>query len=209
MNSVQSQPPLMYVLLGCPGSGKGTFAQTVISRGFEHISTGDITREEVRKGTPFGIKYKEAIVNHVIGGIPFDEIQRLVENRLEMAIESRKGIILDGYPKTVGQCEFLERFIQKNGLRDRVDILVFEVDEEDAIERIRFRQTCETCNRIYNSKFLPPKKIGECDGCHARLAQRIDDVDESTRKRVIEFKSKMKPVLDFYSGRSYSLTSNP
>lgn len=191
--------PSIYILLGCPGSGKGTFAQAIKPLGYDHVSTGDITREEVKNKTEFGLKYKDAILNHVIGGIPFEEIQKLVEQRLEKAVSEQRGIILDGYPKTLDQCELLDAFIQKKGLKDRVVFVFLDVKEEDAIYRILFRQTCEKCGKIYNAKFSPSKIPDECDVCHRMLIKRMDDSVEGTKKRVYEFKEKMQPVIEYYT----------
>jgi adenylate kinase len=190
--------PSIYVLLGCPGSGKGTFAQAISSKGYDHVSTGDITREEVRNRTKFGLKYKDAILNHVIGGIPFEEIQKLVEQRLENAISQRKGVILDGYPKTKEQCQLLDRFIDKNRLKDKVVVVLLDVLEKDVIDRILFRQTCEKCSKIYNSKFSPSKIPNKCDSCQGALKCRMDNNIAGTKKRVYEFKEKMRPVLEYY-----------
>lgn len=190
----------MYVLIGCPGSGKGTFAQNF--KEYDHLSTGDITRVELRNETEFGLKYKDAILNHVIGGIPFEEIQNLVEQRLEKSLKEQKGVILDGYPKTVGQCELLDEFIHKNDLKGRVIFIFFDVFEETAIDRILYRQTCEKCNKIYNSKFFPSINPDVCDECQGNLSKRMDDNIESTKKRVYEFKDKMKPVIEYYSNSS-------
>jgi adenylate kinase len=195
---MQEISPVIYVLLGCPGSGKGTFAQTIKSEGYDHVSTGDITREEVKNETDFGIKYKDAILNHIIGGIPFEEIQKLVEQRLEKAVKEQRGIILDGYPKTVQQCKFLDAFIKKKELTERMVVVLLDINEEVAIDRILYRQTCEQCNKVYNSKFSPPKKTDECDECHGVVAKRIDANSEVTKQRVYEFKSKKGAVIDYY-----------
>ena len=202
MNTMQEISPAIYVLLGCPGSGKGTFAQTIKSEGYDHVSTGDITREEVRNETEFGIKYKDAILNHIIGGIPFEEIQKLVEQRLEKAVEQKRGIILDGYPKTIPQCELLDAFVKKRELRDRVVFVLLDVNEEEAINRIQYRQNCEKCNKIYNSQFFSSKNLDQCDECHAVLTRRLDDKPEGTRKRVHEFKDKMGSVIEYYDSSS-------
>ncbi len=191
--------PSIYVLIGCPGSGKGTFAQAIKSEGYDHVSTGDITREEIRKETEFGLKYKDAILNHIIGGIPFEEIQKLVEQRLEQTLLKQKGIILDGYPKTKEQCEFLDTFIQKKKLKDKVVFVLIDVKEENAIDRILYRQTCEKCRKIYNSKFCPSKIIDLCDVCQGTLTGRMDDNLEITKKRVWEFKDKMQLVIEYYT----------
>lgn len=202
MNITTGVHPSIYVLLGCPGSGKGTFAQAIKSEGYDHVSTGDITREEVTRGTEFGLKYKDAILNHVIGGIPFEEIQKLVERRLEQALLEQRGVILDGYPKTKEQCEFLDSFIQKKELKDKVVFVLFDVKEEDVIDRILHRQTCEKCGKIYNSKFSPSKIPDLCDVCHGTLTGRIDDNAQGTKKRVYEFKGKMQSVIEYYTNSS-------
>lgn len=199
MSTTAAVHPSIYVFIGCPGSGKGTCAQGIKSEGYDHISTGDITRDEVKKETEFGLKYKEAILNHVIGGIPFEEIQRLVEQRLSKALSEKKGIILDGYPKTREQCELLDQFIQKNALKEKVVFALLDVKEENAIDRIQYRQTCDKCGKVYNSKFSPSKIQDECDACHAVLAKRMDDNIEGTKKRVYEFKGKMQPVIEYYT----------
>lgn len=199
MATVTEVRPAIYILLGCPGAGKGTFAQAIISDRYEHISTGDITREEIKKETEFGLKYKEAILNHVMGGIPFEEIQKLVEQRLENAWRHQKGVILDGYPKTLEQCKFLDSFIQKKELKDRAVVVFLEVNEEDVIDRILCRQTCSKCNRVYNSRFAPAKNAEECDDCHIKLTQRLDANIESTKKRVREFRVKVEEVMQYYS----------
>ncbi len=191
--------PSIYVLMGCPGSGKGTFAQAIKSEGYEHVSTGDIIREELKKKTEFGLKYQYAILNHVIGGIPFDEIQKLVEQRLETAIFEQRGVILDGYPKTQEQCKLLDSFIQKNKLEGKVVFVLLEINQENAIDRISYRQTCERCGKIYNSKFSPSKISGECDVCHGAVTERLDDNIQGAKKRVYEFQDKMRPVIEYYT----------
>jgi adenylate kinase len=199
MNGMQGLPPVIYVLMGCPGSGKGTFSQVIKNEGYDHLSTGDVIREEVKNETEFGIKYKEVILNHVGGGIPFEEIQKLVEQRLEKAVEQQRGIILDGYPKTVQQCKLLDAFVERKELKGRVVFVLLNVNEEEAINRIQFRQTCEKCNKIFNLKFFPSKILDECDDCHSVLTKRIDDNMENTNKRVYEFKNKMSSVLKYYN----------
>ena len=199
MSTTTGVHPFIYVLLGCPGSGKGTFAQAIKPEGYDHVSTGDITREEVRNETEFGLKYKEAILNHVIGGIPFDEIQKLIDQRLERAVTEQRGVILDGYPKTLEQCELLDAFIQKKSLEGRVVFILLNVEEEDAIDRILYRQSCEKCGKLYNAKFSPSKIPDICDSCAGALTKRMDDNSDGTRKRVYEFKEKMQPVIDYYT----------
>lgn len=193
--------PSIYVLIGRPGSGKGTFSQAIQSDGYVPVSTGDITRKEVQFQTPFGIKYKEAILNHITGGVPTEEIQKIVEQRLEEALQNQKGAILDGYPRTVEQCRRLDRFIDKFSLEDRVAYLHLDVEEEEAVERILYRQLCAQCDKIYHSKWAPPKVKNTCDLCHGKLYRRLDAYMERAKKRVYTFNERLHPVLEYYESR--------
>ncbi len=201
MSSGTTVQPLIYVFIGCPGSGKGTLSEAMKSEGYEPFSIGDFARKQIKKGTPFGQTYEEAILNHTIGGIPFEVIQKIVDERLEKSVLEQKGLILDGYPKTRGQCELLDAFIQKNGLEKRVSVVQLDVNEDVAIARILYRQTCETCSKIYNSKFSPSKVPDECDKCQGKLIKRLDYDVEGTKKRVYEFKGKVQEAIDYYSSR--------
>lgn len=209
MTIAQGISPVIYVLLGCPGAGKGTFAQAIKPTGYDHLSTGDLTRDEVKNGTPFGIKYQDSILNHKMN-IPFEEIQLLIDQRMERALEQNRGIILDGYPKNVQQCQLLDAFIERKALKERVAIVLFEIDEEAAIQRIQHRQTCEKCNKIYNAQFSPPKCPDVCDLCQGAVKKRMDDNPEGTKKRVAEFQTRMAPVIDYYasSGRLTRIKSD-
>lgn len=194
----------IYVLLGCPGSGKGSFAQSIQSSGYEyeHLSTGEILRDEVKRETEFGQQYKDAILNHLRDVIPFQRIQDLLEQRMEMAIAAQKGVILDGYPKSIVQCEHLERFVQKiqeKGLKTKIIVVLLDVNEQDAIIRISHRETCVKCSKLYNSTFSPAKEKGKCDICGGQLTKRIDDNPSNTEKRVVEFKRNMRPVIEYYA----------
>ncbi|MCC5832079.1 MAG: nucleoside monophosphate kinase [Chlamydiales bacterium] len=193
--------PAIYVLFGRPGAGKGTFSQTLQSHGYLAISTGDITRKEVQFQTPFGVKYKKAILNHITGGVPSEEIQKIVEQRLEESLQNQNGAILDGYPKTVEQCRLLERFVEKFELEDRIAYLLLDVEEQEAVERILFRQLCVQCGQIYNLKWLAPKVKNTCDACQGKLYQRLDAYMERSKERIYKFKEQYRPILDYYEGR--------
>ena len=189
----------LYVFLGCPGSGKGTLSQAIKSEGYEHISTGDILRAELKEpATEFGLKYKDAILGHVLGGIPFDEIQKLIDTQLANALTNHRRIILDGYPKTTEQCKLLEQFIQQNNLTGRTAIILLDVAAEKVIERISHRQVCLKCNHIYHALFSPAKCKNQCDACSSTLSERADADEENTKKRVREFPEKMGNVIQYY-----------
>lgn len=189
--------PKIYVIEGCPGAGKGTFAQTIKKEGYVHLSTGDIMRDELEQKTEIGRTYENEILNH--DPMPLDVIDCVVKQRLQAAIKENKGIILDGYPKFLNQCEFLDRFLEENNLKDKTVFLLIEIDAETAIERIAYRQTCRKCKQVYNLKLSPPKIEGECDVCREKLGKRVDDDVEVTKKRVYGFKEAMKDVLHYYS----------
>jgi len=186
---------LVYVMIGCPGSGKGTFAQEIKKEGLEHISTGNIMREELDQKTEIGLQYEKEIKNH--DPMPLPVIQKVVEQRLKKALQEKKGIILDGFPRFKEQCEFLDNFIEKNHLRTVV--VQIEVDPQTAIDRIAYRQMCDKCKQVFNLKYSPPKIADECDVCHAKLAKRVDDIVEVTTKRVHKFEQTMKDVIEYYS----------
>ena len=189
----------IYVLLGCPGSGKGTLSQAIKSENYAHISIGDILRAELKDPpTEFGIKYEKAILGHVLGGIPFAEIQKLIDTQLANALANQQRIILDGYPKTIEQCKQLDQFIEQNNLKGRVAIILLNVAEEKVIERISHRQVCLKCNRVYNSTSSPPKSSNQCDTCNLPLSERVDASEENTKKRVREFPEKMGNVIQYY-----------
>lgn len=202
MSAVTKAAPAAYVVFGPPGCGKGTFAKAIVPNGYEHLSTGNITRQEVERGTEFGIKYKDIILDPQHAGlIPSEDIEKLLMQRMESALDNQKGIIFDGYPKTLEQCQFLDNFFATKGLKDRVVIVMLDVKDEIAIDRIIHRQTCDKCNAVYNTVSSPPKKTGECDKCQAPLGQRADFTVDGTKERVSKFKPKMEMFLKYYGAR--------
>lgn len=167
-------------------------------------------RAEVYNNTEFGKKYRKPILNHIIGGIPYKEIQDLIDQRLERAVKEQKHLILDGYPKNLEQCRLLDTFIQKNALESRVRFILLDVDKDTAANRILYRQTCEKCRKLYNEKLAPPKAPGVCDLCNGALIKRIDDDPIRTERRIREYKTNMQPVIEFYhrSDRLIILNAN-
>ncbi len=208
MSAIRGTTPLVYILMGSPASGKGTVSQVLRAEGYDHLSIGDSIRDEVQHGNPIVLPYADDILNH--RPIPPEILQNLVEQRLRTAIEERRGIIIDSYPKSVSQCEFLDRIIRAHGAEARTVCLLLDVLPENAMDRIIFRQVCDKCKRVFNSKFSPPQIADECDDCHEPLAKRIDDSAEGGVRRVQEFKKKIQPVLDYYAkcGRLHILDGN-
>ena len=146
-----------FIFLGPPGAGKGTLAGQVAEEyGIPHISTGDIFRANIKNKTPLGVKVK-AVID--AGGLVSDEDTcALVEDRLKQD-DCKKGFILDGFPRTIPQAEALEK------IKNDVQVVNFEVDNELIIARLSNRRVCKSCGANYNVKFMPPKVEGKCDKC--------------------------------------------
>lgn len=188
-----------YILVSSPGSGKGTLAQVLCTRGYESVSLGDIMRSEIQQKTPFGLQYREAIIRHTIGIIPEKVVQNILIQKIENVLRMGKRLVLDGYPQTHAQCEHLDWFFEQKKLT--VKCIFIHIDPKLAIERISFRRVCEKCNHIYNIKFSPPKKTNICDFCGGKLMERLGDIQSEIAKRVACFHEKMKPIIEYYNKR--------
>lgn len=181
------------IFLGPPGSGKGTQAKLLSERqGIPHISTGDIFRMNIKGGTELGKKASEFMNK---GLLVTDEITNaMVEKRLQEK-DCEKGFILDGYPRTVPQAEFLGKI---SGI-DKV--INFVLGDEEIIRRISGRRTCPNCGAGYHTEFLRPKKEGMCDKCGAKLSQRDDEKPEVVRKRLEVYNTQTAPLIEYYKGK--------
>ncbi len=181
------------VLIGAPAAGKGTQAARLVKHyGIAHISTGDMLREEVAKGTELGNQAKTIMAE---GGLVSDElIIAIVKERIKQD-DCKNGFILDGFPRTVVQAEKLEEMVAL----DKV-VYIYAPDEV-MLERLTARQTCPKCGATYNKLFLPPKKEGICDGCGEALTQRKDDTVEAGKNRIATFHKQSKPLVGFYGDK--------
>ena len=183
------------ILLGPPGAGKGTQAKRLEqTRGMIQMSTGDMLREAVAKGTPTGLKAKAVME---AGELVSDAIvSALIGERLDGA--SAQGAIFDGFPRTKHQAEALEILLAERGRKlDHVIELV--VDEEMLVERITGRFTCAKCGAGYHEKFHLPKVEGTCDVCgNHEFKRRPDDNEQTVRTRMAEYRAKTAPILPIY-----------
>ena len=183
------------IFLGPPGAGKGTIAAKIKEAyGIAHISTGDILRENVKRGTPLG-KLAE---RYMQAGdlVPDDIIVEMVENRLQEP-DCSKGFILDGFPRTLPQAEALDRILEK--LKAKLDaVILLEVDDETIVKRLSGRRVCPKCGAIYNVSFNPPKADSLCDHCGERVMQRNDDKEEVVRQRLAVYRERTAPLIDYY-----------
>ena len=186
---------MILVLMGPPGSGKGTQGARISELyGIPRISTGDTLREMAAAGTPLGLEAKKYSSQGLL--VPDEIVVGLIKERIQ-ADDCRKGFILDGFPRTVPQAEALDAMLQAAG-REVNKVLNFEVDEEELVLRLSGRRVCTQCGATYHVKFMPPKVEGVCDACGGRLEQRADDAPESVRRRLVEYVQKTAPVLDYY-----------
>ena len=184
------------ILLGPPGSGKGTLGEKLEgSIGFPRISAGDILRKAVREGTPLG---QQAAAIMAKGDLVSDEIVTgLVRERIAHP-DCRKGYILDGYPRTVAQAEALERL---DGDRPEI-VLALEVKEETVVARLGGRRVCGACATIFNVVGRSADQIGDCEECGGPLQQRLDDSEAVVRDRLRVYKEATAPLAGYYQARS-------
>jgi len=188
------------VLLGAPGSGKGTQAQRLVERaGIPQISTGDLLRAAVVRGTELGRQAREAMD----GG-------RLVEDSLVLGMirerlgepDTRRGFILDGFPRNLAQAHALERLLE--ALQQPLDAVVqFDVEPRELVRRISGRRSCADCGRVFNMLTSPPASSESCPrtGAPHRLMQRPDDNEATVAERLRVYDEKTRPLIDFYRAR--------
>jgi len=178
------------ILLGPPGAGKGTQAKKLVEKtGLTHLSTGDILRDEVARGTELGRKAKEYMDR---GDLVPDE---LIIGMIRGRIEGKDGFILDGFPRTVAQAEALAGITP-------VDLVIdIELPRAEVIRRLSARRVCRECGRIYNLISNPPKVDGRCDACGGALFQRDDDRPEVIENRYDVYTASTAPLIEFYRKR--------
>ena len=189
------------VLLGAPGSGKGTQSQRLVERvGIPQISTGDLLRAAVAKGTELGRQAKEAMDN---GRLVDDSlVLGMIRERLREP-DTRKGFILDGFPRNLAQAHALDHLLE--ALKQPLDAVVqLEVDYGELVRRISGRRTCADCGRVFNLLTSPPSGVNaRCPktGQPHRLIQRPDDNEATVAERLRVYDEKTRPLVDFYRAR--------
>jgi len=185
------------ILLGAPGAGKGTQAKQMVERyGIPQISTGDILRDHVSRGTDLG-KQAKAIMES--GGLVPDELLfGVVEERLGRA-DCARGFILDGFPRTVPQAQWLDTLFAKTGGAPLV--IDISVSYNQLLQRLTGRRSCPTCGRIYNIHFQPPTAPDICNVDGAKLQTRKDDTEKVVSERLKNYERDTLPLTDYYGGK--------
>jgi adenylate kinase len=185
------------ILLGPPGSGKGTQAKMIADKyKVKHISTGDILRENVRNGTPLGVEAKKFMDAGKL--VPDSLLIDIIKDRLAKP-DVKAGWMLDGYPRTIPQAEALDKILPSLG--QKIDaVLNVDVPDQELIKRVTGRRMCK-CGTTYHVQFNPPKAAGKCDACGADLYQRQDDTEETVKQRLDAYHKQTQPLIDFYTKR--------
>jgi len=180
------------ILLGPPGSGKGTQGDLIEQKyGFPKISTGDLLREAVQKKTRLG-KQTEAVMNR--GDLVSDElVMEMVTERLAKK-DCQRGYVLDGFPRNIKQAHMLE---EMKSQRSEV-VLDIRLSEERLIERLSSRRICSQCETIYNLLVKAPNRSDTCDACSAGLVQRKDDRPEVIKERLRVYNEETQPMVEYY-----------
>jgi adenylate kinase len=180
---------LNIVILGPPGVGKGTYAEFLSKKyNIPKISVGDLFRTAIKDRTELGKKIKDYVTSGDL--VPDEIVIELVKNRLEEP-DCKRGFLLDGYPRTVPQAEAMMKF-------KKIELaLNFVAPDEVIMERIGGRRTCRKCGAIYHIKNVPPTIEGVCDRCSGRLVQRSDEKPEVIKNRLVVYREKTKPVVDY------------
>lgn len=185
------------VLVGPPGSGKGTQAELLRDRlGFVHYSTGEVFRDHIARKTPVGLEVEEYVV---AGKLVPDNVVLEVVNAF-LAEHAGKSILYDGFPRTVPQAEGLDAVLADNGLAIDLAVLV-DLTDEEVVKRLSARRQCRQCSKIYNLSFSPPRVERVCDECEGELYQRRDDTEEVIRDRLSVYHRQTEPVLGYYGGQ--------
>jgi adenylate kinase len=183
------------ILLGPPGSGKGTQAKMLMEiYTIPQISTGDILRAAVANQTALGKQAKECM--HKGALVPDELVVKIVEERLKER-DCGRGFILDGFPRTVAQAEALDR------LNIKIEAAVnVEVGNDELMKRLTGRRTCRTCGAMYHIYFNAPRRDGVCDTCSGELYQRDDDKEETIQTRLVVYEQQTNPLISWYQKKN-------
>jgi adenylate kinase len=183
------------VLLGAPGSGKGTQAGIISDRlGIAHIASGDLFREAASKGDEIGRQAQHYMERGLL--VPDEVTIRMILERIATA-DCANGFILDGFPRTLDQAKVLDRALRETG--KAIDkVLYIRVATDELVRRLSGRSICRSCQTPYNEVSSPPKVAGICDLCGGELYQRPDDLPETVRKRIEVYFTETAPLIDYY-----------
>lgn len=187
------------ILLGAPGTGKGTIAKNLEEKyGLPHISTGDLFRKNIKENTKLGQEAKSYMDKGEL--VPDDITVGMLADRLNQDGNLEAGFLLDGFPRTIAQAEALEKLLAEHG--ESLDIALNVYVPYGIIKkRISGRVNCPKCGASYNIYSNPPEKEGVCDVCGTELVQREDDKPETVENRLKTYEENTKPLIDYYEDK--------
>ena len=190
------------VILGPPGAGKGTQADFIIDKyKVPHISTGDIFRENIKNGTDLGKKAKSYMDKGLL--VPDQVVIDIVKDRLTWD-DTKKGFLLDGFPRTVAQAVALDAFLDSQN-KKLDSVININVDTGILVERAVGRRVCKSCGATYHIKNKPSKEEGKCDKCGGPLFQRDDDTEDTVKTRIQVYFDQTSPLIDYYKAQNLLL----
>jgi adenylate kinase len=194
---------MLLVMLGPPGAGKGTQAALLAARlGTPHVASGDLFREALGQETELGLTAKSFMERGEL--VPDEVTIAMVRERL-LKSDSDKGVILDGFPRTVEQAEALRGLLAEQG--KAIDAALFiDAEEDELVRRLSSRWTCRNCQAVYNVISNPPREEGKCDICGGELYQRADDIPDTVRNRIRVYWEQTSPLVDYYRDEGLLIT---
>lgn len=196
----------MYIiLLGAPGAGKGTQADSLSSElNLPHIASGDLFREALKKETELGLLAKSYMERGEL--VPDEVTIKMILQRIEMP-DCISGCLFDGFPRTFAQAEALDKGLADKG-KSTDKVLYIKVSNKELLKRLGGRWLCQNCQTPYHLITAPPKVPGKCDKCGGELYQREDDKEETVKERLRVFFAQTIPIVDYYRGQSKLIEVN-
>jgi adenylate kinase len=187
------------LIMGKPGAGKGTQSKKLLKHyQLEHISTGNIYRDEIKKGSEIGIEAKKYLDQ---GNLVPDKMTNDIVWEILSKKDYPNGFMLDGYPRTRAQAEALDEMLCRLEI-SLTSVINVDVEDEILLRRMAGRRVCPSCGHTYHTDYHPPKLEGICDHCGHELIQRPDDLEESVMNRLAIYNEKTKPLLDYYDEKN-------
>ncbi len=193
------------ILLGPPGAGKGTQAETIVNEfKIPHVSTGDMFRKNIKEETELGKKVKEYLDKGAL--VPDELTIEIVKDRL-LQDDCKNGFLLDGFPRTIEQANALDKVLGDMG--QKLDYVVnIQVDSKLLVDRAVGRRICKDCGQTYHIIYNKPAKEGICDKCGGELYQRKDDTEETVANRINVYQEQTKPLIEYYTKKGIILNIN-
>ena len=190
---------MILLFLGPPGSGKGTQAKKISSeRGWPQLSTGDMFRLAIARGTDLGVKARSFMDRGAL--VPDDVVIDVIADRINQN-DCGDGFVLDGFPRTIPQAEALDGMLLNSG-RALAAVVAFEIADQELLSRLTGRRTCSDCGAMYHVLNMVPKVVGICDQCGGKnLLQRPDDEEQVIKSRLKVYHDQTSPLVEFYERR--------